>query len=68
VLEERMTLREASGRMEVSYRHAKRLNHVVSRDEPGGFIRGSTGRRSANAIALELRQKIVALSRTKCVS
>jgi transposase len=65
VLERRMTLREASERMEVSYRHAKRLKHVVARDGPKGLIHGNTGRRPANAIALELRQKIVALSRTE---
>jgi len=65
VLEGRMTLREASERMEVSYRHAKRLKHVVARDGPGGLIHGNTGRRPANAIALELREKIVALSRTE---
>jgi hypothetical protein len=31
VLEGRMTLREASGRMEAIYRHANRLKHVVAR-------------------------------------
>ena len=51
--------------MEVSYRHAKRLKHVVARDGPRGLIHGNTGRRPANAIALELRQKIVHLSRTE---
>jgi hypothetical protein len=60
VLERRMPLREVSERMEVSYRHAKRLKHVV--------IHGNTGRRPANAIAVELRQKIVALSRTEYAS
>ena len=65
VLEGRMTLAEASERMEVSYRHAKRLKHVVARDGPKGLIHGNTGRRPANAITLELRQKIVALSRTE---
>jgi transposase len=65
VLERRMTLREASERMEVSYRHAKRLKHVVARDGPRGLIHGNTGKRPANAIGMELRQKIVALSRTE---
>jgi transposase len=65
VLEGRMPLREVSERMEVSYRHAKRLKHVVARDGPGGLIHGNTGRRPSNAIALELRQKIVELSRTE---
>lgn len=65
VVERRMSLREASGRMEVSYRHAKRLKHVVARDGPGGLIHGNTGRRPTNAIALELRQKVVEFSRTE---
>jgi transposase len=65
VLERQMTLKEASERMEVSYRHAKRLKHVVARDGPGGLIHGNTGRRPANAIGMEFRQKIVALSRTE---
>ena len=51
--------------MNISYRHAKRLKGVVARDGPGGLIHGNTGRRPANAIGLELRQKIVALSRTE---
>jgi len=51
--------------MEVSYRHAKRLKHVVARDGPGGLIHGNTGRRPANAIGMELRQKIVELFRTE---
>jgi transposase len=65
VLERRMTLTEASERMEVSYRHAKRLKHVVARDGPGGLMHGNTGRRPANAIGVELRQKILELSRTE---
>jgi len=64
-LYETFRLFRTSERMEVSYRHAKRLKHVVARDGPGGFIHGNTGRRPANAITLELRQKIVALSRTE---
>ena len=60
-----MTLKEASERMGVSYRHAKRLKGVVARDGPRGLIHGNTGRRPANALALELRQKIVALSRAE---
>jgi transposase len=65
VLEGRMSLKEASEHMEISYRHAKRLKRVVARDGPRGLIHGNTGRRPANAIALELRQKIVQLSRTE---
>jgi transposase len=65
VLEGRISLREASNRMDVSYRHAKRLKHVVARDGPRGLVHGNTGRRPANAIGLDLRQKILELSRTQ---
>jgi hypothetical protein len=51
--------------MQISYRHAKRLKGVVARDGPRGLVHGNTGRRPTNAIGLELRQKIVALSRTE---
>jgi transposase len=51
--------------MKISYRHAKRLKGVVARDGPRGLIHGNAGRRPANAIGLELRQKIVELSRTE---
>ncbi len=54
--------------MQVSYRHAKRLKGVASRDGPAGLVHGNTGRRPINAIAMELRQKIVELSRTNYAS
>ena len=65
VLEGRLSLREASDRMKISYRHAKRLKGVVARDGPRGLVHGNTGRRPANAISIELRQKIVELSRSE---
>jgi transposase len=65
VLEGRLSLKEASDRMKISYRHAKRLKGVVARDGPRGLIHGNTGRRPANALGVELRQKIVELSRTE---
>jgi len=65
VLEGRLSLREASDQMRVSYRHAKRLKGVAARECPAGLVHGNTGRRPANAIAMELRQKIVELSRTE---
>jgi transposase len=65
VLEGRLSLREASDRMQLSYRHAKRLKGIVARDGPRGLIHGNTGRNPANAIGMELRQKIVELSRTE---
>jgi hypothetical protein len=37
-LEGHVSLREASKRMKISYRHAMRLKHVVSRDGPRGPI------------------------------
>ena len=51
--------------MQVSYRHAKRLKGVAARDGPAGLVHGNTGRRPINAIGMELRQKIVELSRTE---
>ena len=43
VLEGRISLREASDRMHVSYQHAKRLKGVVARDGPKGLIHGVRG-------------------------
>ena len=65
-----MSLREASERMEVSYWHAKRLKRVVACDEPdpGGLIHGKMGRRPANAIGMDVRQRVVELSRTHYAS
>ena len=54
--------------MQVSYRHAKRLKGVAARDGPGGLVHGNTGRRPINAIGMELRQKILELSRTEYAS
>ena len=54
--------------MQVSYRHAKRLKGVAARDGPAGLVHGNTGGRPINAIAMELRQKIVELSRTEYAS
>jgi transposase len=68
VLDGRLFSREASRRMQVSYRHAKRLKGVVARDGPRGLIHGNTGRRPIKAIGMELRQKILELSRTEYAS
>jgi len=38
---------------------------ILVRDGPRGVIHGNTGRRPANVIDMELRQKIMALSRTE---
>jgi hypothetical protein len=69
VLEGRTPLREASERMEVSYRHANRLKVVVlGRNGPRGLIHGNTGRTPASAIGVDVRQRVVELSRTQYVS
>jgi hypothetical protein len=71
VLEGRISLREASDRMQISYRHAKRLKHVVARScarWTEGVVHGNRGRRPANAIGLVLKQRIEALSRTEYAS
>jgi hypothetical protein len=67
-LEGRISSREASDRIKIRYRHAKRLKGVVARDGPRGLVHGNTGRRPANASGLALRQKMVALSRTEYAS
>jgi transposase len=65
VLKGRMTLREATDRMEVNYRHAKRLRGVVARDGPKGLVDGNRGKRPSNTIGVDVRQRIVELSRTQ---
>ena len=58
-----MSLREATEGLGVSYCHGKRLKHVVARDGPGGLVHGNRARRPVNAIGLDVRLKIVELSR-----
>jgi hypothetical protein len=62
VLEERMALRKVTERTEISYRHAKRLKHVAVWNGPNRLVRGNTVRRPVNAIDVDLKAKIVALS------
>jgi hypothetical protein len=49
--------------MEITYRHAKLLKHVVTRGRPRGLVHGNTGRRPFNAINLDLTKEIRELSR-----
>jgi hypothetical protein len=55
VLERRLSLREASDRMQLSYRHAKRRKGGSCPGWPQGPIHGNTGRKPTNAISMELR-------------
>jgi transposase len=64
VLEGRITLKEGSEQMEVSYRHAKHLKHAVVRDGPKGLVHSNTGRKPVNALGEEVRDTIVRLSKT----
>lgn len=64
VIEGRLLLKEASDRMGVSYRHAKRIKHAVIRDGPKGLVHGNTGRKPVNTIDQDVKEKIIELSRT----
>jgi len=61
--EGRMTLTEAAERMTLSYRQVSRLKQQAARDGPGGLIHGNRGRRPANSLCEELRERILELSR-----
>jgi hypothetical protein len=57
VLEGRLSLREATRRMPVSYRYAKRLKGVVARDGPGELIHGNKGRTAFHLVVLRWRER-----------
>jgi transposase len=65
VLDERICLKEASERMGVCYRQAKRMKGRVARDGPRGLVHGNQGRKPANALGESQREKILELSRTQ---
>jgi len=61
---ERVTLKEASSVMGVSYRHAKRLKRRLLSEGARGLVHGNRGRPSARALDPELSHRIIVLSRT----
>jgi len=65
VLDGRITLKDAGERMEVSYRHAKRLKRRFRLYGAKGLIHGNRGRPSPNALDHELAKNIIELSRNK---
>jgi transposase len=60
----KVTLKEATSVMEVSYRHAKRLKRKLLTEGARGLVHGNRGRPSARAIDPELSHRIIELSRT----
>jgi transposase len=63
VLEGRITLKGASERMGVSYRHAKRLKGRFRLEGAKGLVHGNRGRRSPHALDDRLRECIIELSK-----
>jgi|AMWB02.1.fsa_nt_gi transposase len=59
VKEEKMSLREASVRLKVSYRQAKRLYSRYKAEGDRGLIHRTQGRASPRKMAEEMRQRIV---------
>ena len=62
-LESKITLRQASRMMGVSYRHAKRLKKRLISEGARGLVHGNRGRPSARALHPELAKRIIELSR-----
>ena len=62
VLGSKITLKQASGVMGVSYRHAKRLKKKLATEGARGLVHGNRGRPSARALDPELCKRIIELS------
>jgi len=58
----RVTLKEASSVMGVSYRHAKRLKRKLFNEGARGLVHGNRGRPSARAFDPQVSQRIIELS------
>ena len=63
--ENRITLKEAAERMGLSYRQAGRLKEKAARDGPAGLVHGNRGRRPTNSLDVQLRERILELSRSQ---
>ena len=61
----KITLKEASEKIGVSYRQAKRIRKAVKLRGSQGVIHGNTGRAPSNKIAEVLRQQVLRLSRER---
>ena len=64
-LERRLSLREANDRMKISYRHAKRIKGVSCPGWPQEAYPWQYGKVPGQCRRWDLRQKILALSRTE---
>jgi len=62
VVEGRITLKEASQRMGLSYRHAKRLKKSFLEQGAKGLVHKSRGRTPQNTLRPETRQKVIDLA------
>ena len=65
VVESKITLKQASSVIGVSYRHGKRLKRKLISEGARGLVHGNRGRPSARALNAELAQRIITLSREK---
>ena len=61
----RITLKAASERMCVSYRHSKRLMKRLEALGAGGLVHGNRARASPRGLSAELRERILDLSKSK---
>ncbi|MGI6294471.1 MAG: ISNCY family transposase [Armatimonadota bacterium] len=65
VQENRITLKEASQILGVSYRHVKRLKEDFDKEGIKGLVHGNIGRSPANKIDDDLKTQVIALSKEK---
>jgi transposase len=65
VIDGKITLKEASRLIRVSYRHSKRLKKKLISEGAKGLIHGNRGRPSPKALNRELTERIIDLSLTK---
>jgi transposase len=63
VVESKITLKQASSVIGVSYRHGKRLKRKLATEGARGLVHGNRGRPSPRTLNGELAQRIIALSR-----
>lgn len=64
VMDGYLSLQEASEKMRVSYRQAKRLKKAYAQRGLQGIVHGNTGRKSHRAFGAEITTKIIHLART----
>jgi transposase len=65
VLVGKITLKEATEKMGVSYRQSQRLREAFKEKGARGLIHGNTGRSPTNRIREEIRQEVLRLSRQR---